>query len=84
MVNRTCFWAGDTFAPKLMVKNARGEDVSIQSHLQESFLNMWELLASTVGDLPAVLGFEVSLYASPSFLVSHAAIFTRTDDERTT
>ncbi|KAJ3490041.1 hypothetical protein NLI96_g1701 [Meripilus lineatus] len=56
----TCFWAGDTFAPKLTAKNTRGEEVSIQAYLQESFLEMWELLAKTVGDLPAVIGFEAS------------------------
>ncbi|KAI0922589.1 hypothetical protein AcV5_009520 [Taiwanofungus camphoratus] len=55
----TCFWAGDTFAPKLKVKNTKGEDVSIQEFLQTSFLNAWEAVAKTVGDLEGVLGFEI-------------------------
>lgn len=54
----TCFWAGDTFAPKLRVKTAEGE-LSIQAFLQGTFLNMWGVLAKAVGDLEGVLGFEV-------------------------
>ncbi|CDO77352.1 Glycoside Hydrolase Family 5 protein [Trametes cinnabarina] len=55
----TCFWAGDTFAPKLRVKTRHGIEVSIQQFLQDSFLNTWELIARTVGDLEAVIGFEM-------------------------
>ncbi|KAI0649639.1 glycoside hydrolase [Trametes meyenii] len=55
----TCFWAGDTFAPKLKVKAPDGREVSTQQFLQDSFLNMWERVARTVGDLEAVLGFEI-------------------------
>ncbi|KAH9921814.1 glycoside hydrolase superfamily [Fomitopsis serialis] len=55
----TCFWAGDTFAPKLRVKNTEGEEVSIQVFLQTAFLNMWKVLAQAVGDLEGVLGFEI-------------------------
>ncbi|OCH85892.1 glycoside hydrolase [Obba rivulosa] len=55
----TCFWAGDTFAPKLKVKNQAGEEVSIQSFLQTAFLNMWEVVVQTVGELEGVLGFEM-------------------------
>ncbi|KAH8103836.1 glycoside hydrolase family 5 protein [Cristinia sonorae] len=55
----TCFWAGDTFAPKLKVKNQHGEEVSIQTFLQGTFLDMWATLAKNVGDLPGVLGFEI-------------------------
>lgn len=58
-VCRTCFWAGDTFAPKLKVKNAKGEEVSIQTLLQSAFLSAWEVLAKAVGDLDGVIGFEV-------------------------
>ena len=57
---RTCFWAGDTFSPKLKVKNTKGEDISIQSFLQDSFLNAWSKVAEAVGDLDGVIGFEVS------------------------
>ncbi|KAJ3558217.1 hypothetical protein NM688_g1061 [Phlebia brevispora] len=55
----TCFWAGDTFTPKLRMKNPRGEEVSIQAFLQETFLDMWEAIARAVGDLDGVLGFEI-------------------------
>ncbi|OSC99248.1 glycoside hydrolase family 5 protein [Trametes coccinea BRFM310] len=55
----TCFWAGDMFAPKLRVQSRDGSEVSIQQFLQESFLSMWELVARTVGDLEAVIGFEM-------------------------
>ncbi|KAI0703877.1 glycoside hydrolase family 5 protein [Cerioporus squamosus] len=55
----TCFWAGDTFAPKLKLKAPDGREVSVQQFLQESFLNMWEVIARTLGDLEAVIGFEV-------------------------
>ncbi|OBZ77054.1 hypothetical protein A0H81_02987 [Grifola frondosa] len=55
----TCFWAGDTFAPKLQVGDQRGGDVSIQTFLQTAFLDMWEVVAKTVGDLEGVLGFEM-------------------------
>lgn len=60
--SRTCFWAGDTFTPKLKVKNAKGEDVSIQTFLQTAFLDMWELVTKTLGDLEGVIGFEVGSY----------------------
>ena len=53
------FWAGDTFTPKLKVKDANGEEVSIQKFLQDAFLGSWEALAKAVGDLDAVIGFEV-------------------------
>ncbi|KAI1792651.1 glycoside hydrolase family 5 protein [Ganoderma leucocontextum] len=55
----TCFWGGDMFAPKLKVKGADGREVSIQQFLQTTFLNMWELVAKTVADLEAVIGFEM-------------------------
>jgi hypothetical protein len=52
---RTCFWAGDTFAPKLRVRDG----VPVQRFLQDAFLDMWEVVARAVGDLDGVLGFEV-------------------------
>jgi hypothetical protein len=36
----------------------------IQQFLQNSFLDMFEVLARAVGDLDGVLGFEVSLYCN--------------------
>ena len=52
-------WAGDTFAPKLCVRDG----VSIQSFLQDAFLDMWETVVRAVGDLDSVLGFEVRCLA---------------------
>jgi hypothetical protein len=58
----TCFWAGDAFTPKLKVKDASGQEVSIQTFLQDAFLGAWEALAKAVGDLDSVIGFEVRPY----------------------
>ncbi|PPQ65139.1 hypothetical protein CVT24_003229 [Panaeolus cyanescens] len=55
----TCFWAGDTFAPKLRVKNQHGQEVSIQQFLQTCFLDMWDQVAAAVGDLEGVIGFQM-------------------------
>ncbi|GJE93053.1 glycoside hydrolase family 5 protein [Phanerochaete sordida] len=55
----TCFWAGDTFAPKLHVKDAHGTETSIQQFLQSAFLGSWEMLVKSVGDLDGVIGFEI-------------------------
>ncbi|KAI0073547.1 glycoside hydrolase [Panus rudis PR-1116 ss-1] len=54
----TCFWAGDTFTPKLRVQRGE-EEVSIQTFLQDAFMNMYVQLAKAVGNLPAVIGFEM-------------------------
>ena len=59
---RTCFWAGDTFAPKLRVRDG----VPVQRFLQDAFLDMWEAVARAIGDLDGVLGFEVR--SCPLFL----------------
>ncbi|KAF8633873.1 hypothetical protein AX15_001204 [Amanita polypyramis BW_CC] len=55
----TCFWAGDTFAPKHRVKNGSGQEVPIQTFLQGAFLDMFDKLVEAVGDLDSVIGFEV-------------------------
>ncbi|KAF5384366.1 hypothetical protein D9615_003481 [Tricholomella constricta] len=55
----TLFWAGDTFAPKLLIKDKDGASVPIQQFLQNAYLAMSEMLARTVGDLDGVLGFEM-------------------------
>lgn len=56
----TCFWGGDTFTPKLRVKDPKGDaEIGIQQMLQDAFLDAWEVLVKTVGDLDGVLGFEV-------------------------
>ena len=56
---RTCFWAGDTFAPRLRIRTRDGRETSVQQFLQTAFLDMWEVVARTVGDLEGVIGFEV-------------------------
>ena len=56
----TLFWGGDTFAPSLKVKDQNGKEVGIQGYLQDAFLAMVDKVVETVGDLPGVLGFEVS------------------------
>lgn len=58
LISRTCFWAGDVFAPKLKVKNDNGELVGVQAFLQSAFLDMFAHLSHRLGALPAVLGFE--------------------------
>ncbi|PPQ71478.1 hypothetical protein CVT25_013388 [Psilocybe cyanescens] len=65
----TCFWAGDIFAPKSLVKNKHNQDVPIQQFLQNSFLDMWEMVAGAVGDLDGMINephpgyVNVSLHA---------------------
>ncbi|SRR5258708_33582 len=61
LLYRTCFWAGDTFAPNLRVRDG----VPIQRFLQDAFLDMWETVVRAVGDLDSVLGFEVRCLTSP-------------------
>ncbi|KAJ6520077.1 glycoside hydrolase [Mycena sanguinolenta] len=55
----TCFWGGDAFTPKLLIRDRHGNDVPVQQFLQKAYLDMWEVLAKAVGDLDAVLGFEM-------------------------
>ncbi|RDB17369.1 hypothetical protein Hypma_001831 [Hypsizygus marmoreus] len=55
----TLFWAGDTFAPKLLVKDKNGDAVPIQGFLQNAYLEMSELLARTIGDSDGVIGFQM-------------------------
>ncbi|GJJ07312.1 hypothetical protein Clacol_001513 [Clathrus columnatus] len=57
----TCFWAGDTFAPKLKISDPKGtaSDISIQKMLQNAFLDAWEALVKAVGDLDGVIGFQM-------------------------
>ena len=55
---RTCFWAGDIFAPKLEVTH-QGKRVGIQAFLQSCFLQAFDELAKQVGSIESVIGFEV-------------------------
>jgi len=54
----TFFWGGATFAPKLKVKTAKGEQ-NIQAFLQDHFFGAVGKLMDAVGDLDSVLGIEV-------------------------
>lgn len=56
----TCFWGGDIFAPKLLVKNQHNQEVPIQQFLQTAFLDMWDMVVRAVGDLRGVMGVQVS------------------------
>ena len=64
LVIRTCFWAGNAFAPKLLIKNKKGENIPVQQFLQDAYLDMTEMLVKAVGDLEGVIGFEVSFILS--------------------
>ncbi|KAL4071735.1 glycoside hydrolase family 5 protein [Scleroderma citrinum] len=55
----TCFWAGDTFAPKLKIKAADGQTKSVQQFLQDAFLDMYAAVVQALGDLEGILGFEI-------------------------
>jgi hypothetical protein len=58
----TCFWAGSTFAPKLLLRDPRtGNDVPVQEFLQTAFLDAWVVLVRAVSDLEGVCGFEVGV-----------------------
>ena len=59
------------FAPKLKLKAQDGRELSVQQFLQETFLNMWEVVAKTLGDLEAVIGFEVRTVWAPSSTYTH-------------
>ncbi|KAH7144284.1 glycoside hydrolase superfamily [Dactylonectria estremocensis] len=51
----TLFWAGDALAPQL---KCGSEEVSIQTHLQDAFVEAFGTLADALSDLEACLGFE--------------------------
>ena len=59
------------FASKLKLKAQDGRELSVQQFLQESFLNMWEVVAKTLGDLEAVIGFEVRVVWAASSTNTH-------------
>ena len=48
------------FAPKLKIKAPDGTSKGVQQFLQDAFLDMYAVVASTLGDVEGVLGFEVS------------------------
>ncbi|KAF5343043.1 hypothetical protein D9758_011120 [Tetrapyrgos nigripes] len=64
----TCFWGGETFAPKLMIKGTDGMVVNVQQFLQNAFLNMFERVVEAVGDLDGVIGFEMMNEPHPGYL----------------
>lgn len=55
----TVFWAGRTFAPKVLVERA-GEKVNIQTFLQDAILDCYDWLVRGLGGLEGVIGYEVS------------------------
>ncbi|KIK68366.1 glycoside hydrolase family 5 protein [Collybiopsis luxurians FD-317 M1] len=55
----TCFWAGNAFAPKLLINGQKGQKVPIQEFLQNAYLDMTKVLVKAVGDLEGVIGFEM-------------------------
>ena len=59
------------YAPKLLVKDRHGKEVNIQQYLQNAFLDMWEVLARSIGDLEGVLGFEVGITDVLPRVISH-------------
>ncbi|KAG8901460.1 hypothetical protein FRB99_005289 [Tulasnella sp. 403] len=54
----TVFWAGETFAPKLMVERD-GAKVNAQTFLQDAFLNCYDWLLRGLTGLEAIVGFEL-------------------------
>ena len=56
----TCFWGGDTYAPKLKIPTPNGELKSAQQYLQDAFLDMYTVVVQKLGDLEGIIGFEVS------------------------
>ncbi|CAM1510681.1 Fc.00g010160.m01.CDS01 [Cosmosporella sp. VM-42] len=60
----TLFWAGDALAPRLKCQRVspsnqqRIEEVSIQSLLQDAFIEAFGQLADAIGGLEACIGFE--------------------------
>ncbi|KAK9783617.1 putative Glycoside hydrolase superfamily [Seiridium cardinale] len=60
----TLFWAGDALAPKLRCRRSapngtgKPEDVSIQTFLQDAFIEAFGRLADEIGHLEACIGFE--------------------------
>lgn len=60
----TLFWAGDALAPQLKCRrelnDGRGgvEEVSIQTYLQDAFIEAYGRLADQVGHLEACIGFD--------------------------
>jgi hypothetical protein len=57
----TCFWAGDTFAPKLKIVMPDGQTKPVQQYLQDAFLDMYATVVQALDGLDGVIGFEASL-----------------------
>ncbi|EIW79596.1 glycoside hydrolase family 5 protein [Coniophora puteana RWD-64-598 SS2] len=55
----TCFWGGDVFAPKLKIPMPDGSEKPVQRFLQDAFLDMFDVVAAALSDLPGVIGFEL-------------------------
>lgn len=70
----TLFWGGDIFAPKLSIEDKHGKTVPVQQFLQNCFLSMWDEVTKAVGDLEAVIGFQVGSGPITSILSSNSSI----------
>ncbi|KAF9554990.1 cytoplasmic protein [Agrocybe pediades] len=64
----TCFWAGDVFTPKLLVKNKHNQEVPVQQFLQNAFLDAWEMVVRATGDLEGVIGFQMINEPHPGYV----------------
>lgn len=55
----TLFWAGETFAPKLLIERKDGEKVNVQTFLQDALLDCFEWLVKGLEGVESVMGYEV-------------------------
>ncbi|KAG8960324.1 hypothetical protein FRC05_006980 [Tulasnella sp. 425] len=53
----TLFWAGETFAPKVLV-DRNGEKVNVQTFLQDAFLDCYDRLVTGLKGVDGIVGFE--------------------------
>jgi hypothetical protein len=60
-LSSTCFWAGDTFAPKLKIVMPGGQVKPVQQYLQDAFLDMYATVVQALDGLDGVIGFEARL-----------------------
>jgi hypothetical protein len=66
------------FTPKLLVKDKNNQDIPVQEFLQNTFLDMWDMVVRTIGDLEGVVGLQVG----NTFGYSWQSLTISQDDER--
>ncbi|KAG8959135.1 hypothetical protein FRC05_008056, partial [Tulasnella sp. 425] len=54
----TLFWAGETFAPKVLV-DRNGEKVNVQTFLQDAFLDCYDRLVTGLKGVEGIVGFKI-------------------------